>query len=109
VSISLTYSRLSFVISITYLSLRPLFLTASILFSLISLTSIMTDGSTELIQDSIFTVALSINLKIALSESTEPLYIFVKGSMELCIFTIPSNDLRSLDILFSLLFITERT
>ena len=53
----------------------------------------MTDGATELIQDSIFTVALSINLKIALSESTDPLYIFVKGSMELCIFTIPSKDL----------------
>jgi hypothetical protein len=109
VSISLTYSRLSFVISVTYRSLSPLFLTASILFSFISLTSIITDGATELIQESIFTVALSINFKIALSASIEPLYTFVKGSMRLYISTISSKELTSLDILFSLLPITERT
>ena len=57
----------------------PLFLTASNLFCFISSTSIITDGPTELIHESIFLLDLSTNFKSALSASKEPWYTFVNG------------------------------
>ncbi|HEX5519579.1 MAG TPA: hypothetical protein VFX18_03980 [Candidatus Nitrosocosmicus sp.] len=63
---------LSFVISVTYRSLRPLFFTASILFCFMELTSIITDGPIEEMQESIFFIDRSINFRSSLSASSEP-------------------------------------
>jgi hypothetical protein len=53
--------RLSFVISVTYLSFTLLSLAAANLSFLIDSTSIMTDGAVESITESIFCFALTTN------------------------------------------------
>jgi hypothetical protein len=58
--------RLSFVISVTYLSFTLLSLAAPNLSFLIDSTSIMTDGAVESITESIFCFALTTNSTSAL-------------------------------------------